>query len=100
MGESNEVKIAKLEVQLDRIEKDTMEIKNLSDAVIKLTYIVDELKREKENRSVPVPEEINFWDTKAGQLVPVCIAVTLCIGALCIGGQRVAEVLKNVPIIK
>lgn len=99
MGD-NEIKIARLETRVDQIEKDAAEIKSLTEAVIKLTFIVDELKREKEDR-VPCPEVTpNFWNTKAGQLVPICMAATACVGLLCIAGQRVADVVQTLPNIK
>lgn len=102
MGESEVAKIAKLEANVEQLQKDTAEIKDLKEAVLKLTYIVDEMKREKEAALVAASqpdtekkEKFSFWNTKAGQLVPICATVIVIAGIVALANESLTEIAKT-----
>lgn len=84
--------------KIDNIEEKVSEIPSLKDAVNKLTTIVEVLTREKPQECASPPKTYSFWDTKAGEKIPLFATILAGITIAALTGERLIEVFKVLPL--
>lgn len=97
----SDVELARIDERLKQVENQTAEIKDLKEAIIKLTMIVDELKREKEDRINTTPtQKVSFWDTKAGEKAPLYLTILVCVLIAALVGTNLIEGFQATQTMK
>ena len=78
--------------RINNLEK-AVENGSFASIPILLNRIIDKLDGTEQAQ----PAKNDFWNTKSGQLIFICITIIACVGILCLAGQQALQVLDYIP---
>lgn len=77
-------------------DTNTAKLGSLEEAVLKLTFIVE--KMEKDDAPQPAPKE-NFWNTKAGEKVPLFAFLTFIVLIAALAGTNAIDAIQAAQVL-
>jgi hypothetical protein len=80
-------------VEIEHLKTEVAKIPSLEEAVQKLTYIVETMnnKTTRQDSEDDSPRDYAFWDTKAGQMIPICATILIGMVIAALVGTNLIE---------